>query len=340
MILHLSHIPSCAISCCVRGSVRIWRCLRWCRWKHWVQPALGIVGMGRFPWKIRGRSSWLTVRSITPGHFHLALRRTFTFLWSRQHMSKHTLQTYFLADVAGVHRGSARLGEVYCHKSTSIVYIFRSCNQLGLTVAVGWCPQRLAIGGLGHNATRTAAHFAKTIRENDTTMIKRDVTAHSESKLWCGFGWILRKGLLYIQCLDCRLLVIGLHWRLLLVKQPRLSLANISTVLQTCLNWSDRIGALLQAHPKNYERDHRIIPHVHDFPMHSQCLDPISYSTCFCDFPGTSIDLFDLLRYEGRDKTARFVQFAARCIVGLLARVAHLPFRAGWNCEIFWSKPS
>ena len=168
-------------------------------------------------------------------------------------------------------------------------------------------------------------------------MIKRDVTSHSESKLWCGFGWILRKGLLYIQCLDCRLLVIGLHWRLLLVKQPRLSLANISTVLQTCLNWSDRIGALLQAHPKNYERDHRIIPHVHDFPMHSQCLDPISYSTCFCDFPGTSIDLFDLLlRYEGRDKTARFVQFAARFIVGLLARVAHLPFRAvGWNCEIW-----
>ena len=32
-------------------------------------------------------------------------------------------------------------------KSISIVYIFRSCNQLGLTVAVGWCPQRLAIGG-------------------------------------------------------------------------------------------------------------------------------------------------------------------------------------------------
>lgn len=42
-----------------------------------------------------------------------------------------------------------------------------------------------------------------------------------------------------------------------------------------------------------------------------------------------------VLRYEGRDKTARFVQFAARFIVGLLARAAHLSFRAVvLECEI------
>ena len=30
------------------------------------------------------------------------------------------------------------------------------------------------------------------------------------------------------------------------------------------------------------------------------------------------------LRYEGRDKTARFIQFAARFIVGLLTRVSRI----------------
>lgn len=68
--------------------------------------------------------------------------------------------------------------------TVSRLYIFSGpATTLGLYCSCGWCPQRLAIGGLGHHATCTAAHFAKTIGENDTTLIKRGVISHRESKL-------------------------------------------------------------------------------------------------------------------------------------------------------------
>lgn len=149
---------------------------------------------GPFPWKIHGRN-------VLPGHYHLAVRRTFTFLWSRQHMSNTALQhipvAYFF--------GRCFLGFVlkicwpwrihnchwlsfWCYLLSRLYIVSGPATNLGLHCSCGWCPQRLAIGGLGHHATCTAAHFAKTIGENDTTLIKQGVISHRESKLWCGFG--------------------------------------------------------------------------------------------------------------------------------------------------------
>lgn len=149
---------------------------------------------GRFPWKIHGRN-------VLPGHYHLAVRRTLTFLWSRQAHVKHTLQTFrlhiffgrwfsgiCLEDLLVLENSQLPLFSFRCYL-LSRLYIFSGpATTLGLYCSCGWCPQRRAIGGLGHHATCTAAHFAKTIRENDTTLIKQGVISHRESKLWCGFG--------------------------------------------------------------------------------------------------------------------------------------------------------